>query len=128
MWSLTKVFKIAATSNNYLRSSPILSMNEFSKKCITIPLSIRELSSLPSMNNMHAVLKKYGLKKKTYIIFVGVLRYYKNVSLLLEAAPYINADILIVGDGPFKLTYQEFIANQSLKNVHLNIKKHHCVG
>jgi rhamnosyl/mannosyltransferase len=117
--SFTKVFKIVATSNNYSRSSPILSMNEFSKKCITIALSIKELSPLPSMNNMHAVLKKYGLKKKIYIIFIGVLRYYKNVSLLLEAAPYINADILIVGDGPFKLTYQKFIANQNLKNVHL---------
>lgn len=116
--SLTKAFKIVATSNNYLSSSPILSMNEFSKKCITIALSIKELFPLPSMNNMHAVLKKYGLKKKTYIIFIGVLRYYKNISLLLEAATYINADILILGDGPFKLTYQKFIANQNLKNVH----------
>lgn len=119
MWSFSKVFRIVATSNNYLSSSPILSVNEFSKKYLTIPLSIKELSTFPSMNNMHAVLKKYRLKKKTYIIFIGVLRYYKNISLLLKAAPYINADILVVGDGPFKLTHQKFIANQNLKNVHL---------
>jgi len=117
--SFTKVLNLVATSNNYISSSPILSKNEFSKKITTIPLSIDELPSLPSINNIHAVLKKYRLKKKTYVIFIGTLRYYKNITLLLEAAPYINADILIVGDGSLKLTYQKFIANQNIKNVHL---------
>ncbi len=117
--SFSKVVNLVATSNNYLSSSPILSTNKFSKKCITIPLSINDLPSFPSNNNIQAVLKKYGLKKKTYVIFIGVLRYYKNISLLLEAAPYINADILIVGDGPFKLRYQKIITKHNLKNVNL---------
>lgn len=119
MQSFSKVFKIVATSNNYLSSSTILTKKEFSKKCIVIPLSIEKLPSFPSKNNILATLKKYGLKKKTYIIFIGVLRYYKNIPLLIEASPYINADILIVGDGPSKLTLKKFIANQNLKNVHV---------
>jgi len=119
MRSFSKSSKLIATSKNYLISSPILSKNKFSKKCTTIPLSIKKLQSFPSSNDIHATLKKYGLKKKTYIIFIGVLRYYKNIKLLLESAPYINADILIVGDGPFKTFYQKIIANQNIKNVHL---------
>jgi glycosyltransferase involved in cell wall biosynthesis len=119
MRSFSKAFKLVATSNNYLSSSLILSKNEFKKKCLIIPLAIKDLHSFPSNNDIHAVLKKYGLKSKTYVIFIGVLRYYKNVSLLLEAAPYINADILIVGDGPFKFACQKIITNQNIKNVHL---------
>ena len=82
-------------------------------------MAIQKLPSLPSNKDIRAVLKKYRLKEKVYIIFIGALRYYKNISLLLEAAPYINADILIVGDGPSKLTYQEIITNQNIENVHL---------
>ena len=117
--SFSKALKLVATSNNYASSSPVLSKNEFSKKILTIPLAIEKLPSLPSNNDIRAVLKKYRLKGKVYIIFIGALRYYKNISLLLEAAPYINADILIVGDGPSKLTYQEIITNQNIENVHL---------
>jgi len=117
--SFSKSSKLVATSKNYLTTSPILSRNKFLKKGITIPLSISKSPSIPTNKNIQTTLKKFGLKKKTYVIFIGVLRYYKNINLLIESAPYINSDILIIGDGEFKSRYKKIIKKQNLKNVHL---------
>ena len=116
--SLSKAFKIATTSENYKNSSPILSLAEIEKKCLAIPLSTNHFLLSSSNDVIYNTLRKYDLLNKSYIIFIGALRYYKNLDLLLEAAPYIIADIVIIGDGPSKLKYLKFVKNRDIRNVH----------
>ena len=40
------------------------------------------------------------------ILFVGLLRYYKGVSYLIEAMPHVDARLLIVGQGPQREEWQ----------------------
>ena len=50
-----------------------------------------------------------------FIFFLGALRYYKGLSFLLEAAPFLKARIVIAGAGPEEAT---LIAHAKKLNAH----------
>jgi rhamnosyl/mannosyltransferase len=52
-----------------------------------------------------------------FLLFVGVLRYYKGVHILLEAAKHNGLDIVIVGSGPMEAELKQ-AAGQNLHNIH----------
>ena len=85
---------IVATSPNYLESSQTL--QEFRDKVCVIPLAI-------SKENYPAAEPKSFEKWKTlgskFFLFVGVLRYYKGIHLLIEAVRGTELKVVIVGDG-----------------------------
>ena len=96
---LRAVDQIIVSSPNYLESSPVL--REFRAKCQLVPFGIdraRFLSANPEQGL--AIRSRYG--GGPLLLFVGVLRYYKGLSYLLEAMPKIPARLLIVGEGPMK--------------------------
>lgn len=89
---------ITVSSPNYIQSSPYL--KQHAAKCRVIPhgadLSRFELTQRIGQRSEEIRLK-YGAP---LILFVGLLRYYKGVSYLIEAMPHIDARLLIVGQGP----------------------------
>lgn len=49
------------------------------------------------------------------IIFVGRLREYKGLNILLDAIKYIDVDLVIVGDGELKSHIQNYISENNLE-------------
>jgi len=100
MWrTLRSVDAIIATSPAYADSSPILASPELRQKVRVIPLGIDEGAVEGGVDP--DVFSRLGLDVgEPYFLFVGVLRYYKGLHYLIEAAKGISAKIVIAGFGP----------------------------
>jgi rhamnosyl/mannosyltransferase len=111
---LGSVDRIVATSPNYVETSDVL--QHFSCKTIVIPLGLDEID-YPAAD---AEVKAKWLARfpKPFFLFVGVLRYYKGLKTLLEAAKIVETDIVIVGEGPLMLPLISYAEQQNLNNVH----------
>jgi rhamnosyl/mannosyltransferase len=101
LWRLLrKADVILPTSPQYLESSEYL--KPFRDKCEVIPLAVdlRRFEPHPEIEARAAEWRAEW--KAPMVLFVGRLRYYKGVDVLLRAARDIHARIAIVGDGPFE--------------------------
>lgn len=86
--------KIVATSPNYLETSPVL--NLYSSKTAVIPLGIDNKVEIPSPGNVEKWRSKLGAG---FFLFLGALRYYKGLPVLLEAARLSGLPVIIAGTG-----------------------------
>lgn len=100
MWrTLRSMRVIVANCPAYARTSPILSDRSIRDKVRVIPLGIEE-SSYPKDGD-ERVFRRIGLgADEAFFLFIGVLRYYKGLHFLIEAAKRVNARIVVVGTGP----------------------------
>lgn len=112
---LTSAAAIVATSPNYAHSSPVL-LPRYSNKLHIIPIGL-DATSYPSTSDEQrtATLKLYG---SDYFLFVGVLRYYKGLHILLEAARKTSSTIIVAGSGPLEKQLKQQAADLDLRNVH----------
>jgi O-antigen biosynthesis rhamnosyltransferase len=95
---LTAVDKIVATSPNYLATSPVL--QKYRDKVAVIPIGLNKDSYPQPQAEREAYWRqRYG---DNFFLFVGVLRYYKGLPILLEAAVNTAFPIVIVGSGPIE--------------------------
>lgn len=112
---LKRADKIILTSPKIIDSSKDL--QNFRNKCTTIPLGI---DPLDYPNAPSETLKKWQQQLgENFILFIGVLRQYKGLPYLLQAAEQTQAQIIIAGDGPQKQELEQIIKNKNLKNVKL---------
>ncbi len=93
---LKRVNKIVATSSNYVESSPVL--EKFKDKCEIIPMGV-EMATYPVVSAERRAVWRQKLGEK-FILFIGVLRYYKGLHILLEALKGTSISLAIVGAGP----------------------------
>lgn len=100
MWrTLRSVDAIVANCPAYARTSPVLADASISDKVKMIPLGIVEESY--SRDGDATILQRLGLDDRTpYCLFLGVLRYYKGLHTLVEAAQRVHAKVVIAGSGP----------------------------
>jgi Glycosyltransferase len=90
---------IVATSPNYAETSPILSKPSVRSKVKIIPLGINEDSYIKESDS--EVFARMGLEDdEPYFLFIGVLRYYKGLDFLIEAARDLTVKVVIAGSGP----------------------------
>lgn len=117
MWrTLRRVSVIVANTPTYAQTSPILSHPELRDKVRVIPLGIDE-SSYPRHGD-ESIIERLGLgSKEPYFLFIGVLRYYKGIHFLLEAAQKTEARIVIAGSGPEGERLARLTKDLNLKNV-----------
>jgi len=110
---LSSVDRIVCTSPNYFATSNTLS--RFSDKVDIIPIGLNE-SSYPVANAStdESVGKNFG---DNYFLFVGVLRYYKGLHILLEAMRGADYNVVIVGSGPTETELRKQAADGSITNV-----------
>ena len=98
MRTLRSMDAIVANAPKYAQTSSILSLSEFASRLDVIPLGIVEAGYWPQEDDR--ILAQHGLEKDLYFLFVGVLRYYKGLHFLIEAAAATNLKIVVAGDGP----------------------------
>ena len=93
---LRNVDAIVATSPNYLESSPVL--GRYRDKTSVIPFGLdQDTYPQPDPARLARWRERIGPK---FFLFVGVLRYYKGLHVLLEAVKDTNYPVVIVGAGP----------------------------
>ena len=110
---LSAVDRIVCTSPNYFATSDVLS--KFSQKVEIVPIGLNEDSyPIPTDADRAEVESRYG---RNFFLFVGVLRYYKGLHILLDAM--LNADytVVIVGSGPTERELRAQARKLKLKNV-----------
>jgi rhamnosyl/mannosyltransferase len=100
MWrTLRNMRAIVANCPAYAQTSPVLSDPAIRDKVRVIPLGIVE-ESYPAQGD-EGIFSRLGLAAdEPYFLFIGVLRYYKGLHFLIEAARQIKTRIVIVGSGP----------------------------
>ncbi|WP_226661982.1 glycosyltransferase [Microbulbifer aggregans] len=93
---LSRADRIVATSQNYLVSSPVLAA--YRDKVKVIPLGISEQGyPEPTDAELAATELRFG---RDFMLFVGVLRYYKGLDYLIRAAAGQPYRLVIAGKGP----------------------------
>lgn len=113
---LHSMSRIVATSPAYAQSSPILSTPSLRDRIHVIPLGIDE-ASYPHVGN-DRILSRLGLQEdEPFFLFIGVLRYYKGLHTLLQAAARVGARVVIAGSGPEGAALQEQARRLRLSNV-----------
>ncbi|WP_307147704.1 glycosyltransferase family 4 protein [Rhizobium tibeticum] len=111
---LASVDRIVATSPNYLATSDVL--QRYRAKTTVIPLGLDEGDYPRASNDVKARWRESF--PKPFFLFVGVLRYYKGVHILLEAAKQTDIDILLIGEGPMEASLKAYAKEHCLGNVH----------
>jgi glycosyltransferase involved in cell wall biosynthesis len=110
---LSSVSKIVATSPNYLATSEVLS--KYRDKVSVIPIGLDKNSiALPSTEKQAYWRNRFG---KKFFLFVGVIRYYKGLHILLDAAKDTEYPIVILGAGPIEEKLKLHAARLGLNNV-----------
>ena len=111
---LRSVDAIVATSPNYLATSPVL--QRYADKTTVIPIGLdKDSYPRPRPECLAGWRERFGNR---FFLFVGMLRYYKGLHILLEAMRGVDFPVVIVGAGPIEGELREHAANLGLRNVH----------
>ncbi|WP_321941344.1 glycosyltransferase [Paraburkholderia tropica] len=110
--TLRSMTAVVATSPAYARTSESLMSHVAPERLKTIPLGIIDYRDAPRPDDADRVLaERLGLGDEPYFLALGVLRYYKGLHTLVEAARSIKAKLVIAGAGPER-TRLEAMAKQ----------------
>ena len=105
---------IVATSPNYLATSDVLA--RYKHKVSVIPIGLDKATyPVPSPNKLTYWRERLGPK---FFLFVGAIRYYKGLHILMEAAQGTDYPIVIVGVGPIEEELKTQAARLGLHNIH----------
>ena len=104
---------LVPTSPNYLQSSTLL--QDYREKCHVIPIGL-DASSYPQPTpaRLQYWRRQVG---DGFFLFVGVLRYYKGLHILLDACAGSSSRVVILGAGPVEADLKQQAAHLQLKNV-----------
>jgi len=107
---------VVSTSPAYAKTSPILSDASLADRINVIPLGIVE-STYPK-GGEEQILNNLCLDDgRPYFLFIGVLRYYKGLHSLIDAAASLRARVVIAGSGPEEHSLKNKVDNLHLSNV-----------
>jgi len=112
---LASVDRIVATSQNYLESSEALS--RFREKTEVIPIGL-DPATYPGPDETLMARWRHSLEDR-FFLFVGVLRYYKGLHILMEANRGIDYPLVIVGAGPVEAELRRHAADAGLTRTRL---------
>lgn len=108
---LSSVDIIVATSPNYCETSDVLRL--FKDKVKIIPIGLNK-KTYPIVGNSRLDYWKQIFKEPFYL-FIGALRYYKGLHILLEAMP--RHPIVIVGAGSIEVNLKKQAKELGLDNI-----------
>lgn len=112
-WFMKSVDAIVAASPNYLKTSDVL--QKYASKVEVIPIGIDKASyPEPSLERLNHWKATVGDK---FFLFVGVLRYYKGLTTLLDALALQEFPTVIVGAGPIEEEIKSKACSLALKKI-----------
>jgi rhamnosyl/mannosyltransferase len=117
--SLGMMNAIVATSAMYAKTSKIINHPVLQGRLHVIPLGIEDRMKSTSHDDdtTRQHLARWNIQDDSYILSLGVLRYYKGLHYLLEAAKSIQGKVVIAGSGPEEKKLQALAVQLKTKNV-----------
>ncbi len=110
---LSAVDRIVCTSANYFATSDVLA--SYSQKVEVIPIGIdQDTYEAPTQHDLDTVKANYG---ERFFLFVGVLRYYKGLHILLDAIKGAPYPVVIAGSGPTETELRQQAEAGGINNV-----------
>ena len=111
---LDSVDRIVAASPNYLHTSDVL--QQYPDKTRVIPYGLNKAGyPQPDAERMAHWRQRLG---ERFFLFVGVMRYYKGLHILLDALKDMDYPVVIVGAGPLEAELHAQAAALGLRNLH----------
>lgn len=110
---LSDVDAIVTTSPNYFKTSSVL--KKYAQKTSVIPIGLDRATY--SKVKKECLNKWRFIMKGPFFLFIGALRYYKGLSILIEAAAINKLPVVIVGAGPMQRQLEEKVRSLGLENV-----------
>jgi rhamnosyl/mannosyltransferase len=108
--TLARADRIIAASPNYVQSSPYL--RRVAEKCRIVPYGVDGARfAHPEPLAVTALRQKYG---EPLVLFVGLFRYYKGLTYLVEAMRDVPAHLVLVGAGPLDGELREQVRRDRL--------------
>jgi glycosyltransferase involved in cell wall biosynthesis len=102
--TLRRAARIITSSPGYIASSPFL--RPYAAKCEVVPIGVDVTRFTPSDRRANAVPR---------LLFVGRLRYYKGLHLLIEALRMVEGvELWIAGNGPERARLERQVADAGL--------------
>ena len=111
---LASVDRIVATSQNYMETSDTLS--GYRDKTEVIPIGL-DRSTYPASDAVRLAEWRDKIGER-FFLFVGVLRYYKGLHILLDALRGTGYPLVILGAGPIEDELRTHAAEIGLTNIH----------
>lgn len=113
---LRSINAVVATSPAYAATSPVLSQLGVREKVRVIPLGIAEDSYITAGDD--TIFARLGIHpNESYFLFIGVLRYYKGLHTLVQAARHVGANLILAGSGPEAGALREMVNGLAATNV-----------
>ncbi|MCB1692641.1 MAG: glycosyltransferase, partial [Pseudomonadales bacterium] len=110
---LDDVDQIVCTSENYRDSSP--NLQHRANEVAVIPIGLDPASyPAPCAAQINPVREEFG---EGFFLFVGMLRYYKGLHVLLDACQGQDFPVVIAGKGPMEAELKQQAARLGLTNV-----------
>ncbi len=111
---LQRAALVAASSPAYINSSPFL--RELNHKCRVIHYGIEvdRFFPFPPTACADAQNLRVRFDGRPLLLFIGRLRHYKGVDVLIRAMHSVNAHLLIVGTGPMDEPWQDLSRSEDL--------------
>lgn len=111
---LARVDRVVATSQNYAASSQVL--QRYPKKTEVIPIGVNSASQpTATATDIAAMRARVG---NGFFLFIGVLRGYKGLDTLVDAAATTDIPVVIAGDGPEREALQRRADAAGAAHVH----------
>jgi glycosyltransferase involved in cell wall biosynthesis len=110
-WFIRRANVIVASSPNYTASSKVL--QQYLDKTRVIPFGLVDATP-PSQEMLARVKGKIPYER--FFLFIGVLRYYKGLHILLEANQQLDYPLVIAGSGPKEAELKSQAEKLGLKN------------
>ncbi len=112
---LDRARQITVSNPNYIDSSPYLEPRK--DRCTVIPFGIdlSKYTLTPEVQTQAAAVKE-RYHGAPLVLFVGLLRYYKGVSYLIEAMQQVEGQLLVVGQGPEEANLRALTQQLGLEN------------
>lgn len=111
---LSSMDRIVSASPNYLQSSPVL-RRHIEKVCV-IPYGLDKATyAQPDAERLSTWKERVGGR---FFLFLGMLRYYKGLHILLDALVGTHYPVVIAGAGPIEQELKEHAQRLGLRNLH----------
>lgn len=111
---LKQMNNIVATSPHYVETSDVLQL--YRDKVSVIPIGLTKSQyELKDKARLHHWRQQLGPR---FFLFMGVMRYYKGLHILLDALKDSTYPVALVGDGPMMAELKAHAVRLRLNNVH----------
>jgi rhamnosyl/mannosyltransferase len=110
---LGRLDRIVATSPNYAKTSDVLST--YADKTTVVPIGL-DPASYPA-TRPEALARWKAELGENFLLFIGVIRYYKGLHILLDALVGTPIPTVIVGSGPIEAELRRHAKRAKLRHV-----------